>query len=376
MSFENDISAIKKLAENRSLLFVEDDDIQRNTYVRIFQQLFDNVTVAINGQEGLEAYKTVPFDLVITDLSMPKMNGIEMLREINKINPYQFSLITTAHNEIEYLHEAIECGVSGFLLKPLSSDKLMDTLHKILIKIAHAEEDRKHYVDLKYELLRNMKHEIKTPLNAILGFGSILEKKMHGSNMKCDYIEIINDSAKAIEVMIDRLMRFSQLSSDAYTLNHQLSVIGPEVRGVCDEYKKIIESKNIDLTLDIDPRLEAPLKIDYEDIDIILHELLTNAIKFTPGSGTIALKVLLNDDASRLLIDIEDNGLGILPEVGEKIYDPFYQSDGSLTRVAEGIGIGLAIVKSMVSLMRGTITYESVPDVRTAFHIDLPLPDA
>ena len=120
-----------RVAKNISLLYVEDEKDTREQYEHIFELLFKEVKSVENGVEALEEYNRKKYDLVITDLTMPKMNGVDMIGEMLKIKPEQHIVIMTAHNTSENLRNSIEFQVDGILLKPVAMDKLFQLLYKV-----------------------------------------------------------------------------------------------------------------------------------------------------------------------------------------------------------------------------------------------------
>jgi len=127
---------LKNRAQNLRVLYVEDEDDTRTEIARILQLFFKEVVIGVNGLEALELYKnadSADIDLVMTDLTMPKMDGLEMVKEMRKINHNQHIIILTAHNSSDNLMETIDLQLDGFLLKPLKMDKLLS----LLLKITH-----------------------------------------------------------------------------------------------------------------------------------------------------------------------------------------------------------------------------------------------
>jgi YesN/AraC family two-component response regulator len=122
---------LKKIIKNKSVLFVDDEEFLLETMKDILPILFGNVYFAKNGIEGLEIFKNYYIDIVITDLNMPKMDGIEMLKQINKINPTIKSICVSGHNENELIKEVKELN-SVFIIKPISSTELYNALSEIL----------------------------------------------------------------------------------------------------------------------------------------------------------------------------------------------------------------------------------------------------
>jgi diguanylate cyclase (GGDEF)-like protein len=143
---------LKKLTMKLNILYVEDEEASRLQLHEVFKLLFHSVDVAVDGLDALEMYKNNSYDIVITDINMPRMNGIELIKEIKKINPTQNIIIISAHNNSEYLLQAIEVGVDSFIIKPLK----MQQLNLVLTKVAndiHAQELSSRYNEqLKEEI--------------------------------------------------------------------------------------------------------------------------------------------------------------------------------------------------------------------------------
>ena len=158
------LKALRNLAKNFKVLYVEDDIAVQTAMSEYLSNLFLQVTTANNGLEGLELYKKSQFDIVITDLSMPKMNGLEMLEKMRELNADQGILITTAHSEPDYMIKAIKIGVDGYIMKPFEYEQLNYELYKIsekLEKFAENEEYKKQLqrmVDQKTSELNTLMH--------------------------------------------------------------------------------------------------------------------------------------------------------------------------------------------------------------------------
>ena len=123
-----ELKDLKELTGNLSILYVEDDEAILNSMSIYLRKFFSLVVVAYNGLDGLEKYKKQTFDIVITDLSMPKMNGLDMITEIEILDRSIPTVITTAHNDAEFLKKAINQRVRGYVTKPLKMDKLVETI--------------------------------------------------------------------------------------------------------------------------------------------------------------------------------------------------------------------------------------------------------
>jgi len=161
----SDFKQVKENTKKLTLLYVEDDVIMRKVSSELFENYFAQVDTAFDGLEGLEKYTDFYkkngsyYDLVITDISMPNLDGLSMSKEIFKLNNLQSIIISSAHNDMDYLLDAINLGVNSFLLKPLD----VKILNRILLKVSQTIVDKKiieSYVDtigeLNFELQRKV----------------------------------------------------------------------------------------------------------------------------------------------------------------------------------------------------------------------------
>ncbi len=143
------LKKLKELTQNLSVLYVEDDEDILNTMSVYLKKFFSLVICAKDGLEGLQKYQEQSFDIVLTDLSMPKMNGLEMIQKIKDLDKNQAILITTAHSESHYMHGAIQAHIDGYIIKPFDYEQLNDELFKIADRLQKFKENEKYKTDLK-----------------------------------------------------------------------------------------------------------------------------------------------------------------------------------------------------------------------------------
>jgi len=153
----NKIELLKQKTKNLNILYVEDDPDSRKQVTQIFELLFNSITLADNGQEGLKLYNNGEFDLVITDINMPKMDGITMSEKIKEIDISQKIIIVSAHDNGEYLLSAIRAGVDGFILKPVEIEQLQDSINKVATAITNEKLQVYYQEELEVEVARKTK---------------------------------------------------------------------------------------------------------------------------------------------------------------------------------------------------------------------------
>jgi diguanylate cyclase (GGDEF)-like protein len=148
------IEMLKQKTKNLNILYVEDDLDSRQQVTQLFDMLFNSITLADNGEEGLQLYNKGDIDLVITDINMPKMNGITMSEKIKEKNPTQKIIIVSAHDNGEYLLSAIRAGVDGFILKPVEIEQFQDSINKVASAIINEKLQLFYQEELEVEVAK------------------------------------------------------------------------------------------------------------------------------------------------------------------------------------------------------------------------------
>jgi len=154
----SELKLLKKIAQNYKLLYVEDEGLLRESTANYLKKFFHQVDVAEDGEDGLKLYKKNHYDVVVTDILMPKINGIEMLKEIRKIDSEQETIIISAYSDSSYFTEAIMLDVSGYILKPIDFNQMNKTLLRSVSKLSLKYENEMYKTNLE-ELVKRRTYE-------------------------------------------------------------------------------------------------------------------------------------------------------------------------------------------------------------------------
>ncbi len=178
------LKQLKKYGSKISILYVEDDADLRDSISTYLHVIFDSVDVAQNGAEGLESFKSKVYDIVITDIQMPKMNGLKMIKKIREINPNQEILITTAFSQTDYIMDAISLHVNGYILKPIDFDKINLTLYESVNNLLMRKENENYKTNLEDMVQARTeqntlleKEKIDNYKQTLLSFVELVEKR-------------------------------------------------------------------------------------------------------------------------------------------------------------------------------------------------------
>ncbi len=241
-------------------------------------------------------------------------------------------------------------------------------------ELRRARDAAMHAAQLQSEFLANISHELRTPMNAIIGLADLLrEAPVPDRAREC--VNDIHRAAHDLLALIEDLLDFSRIESGRMRLREVPFQPHEVLAEVVRFFQPMAEKKGIRLDSRIEGYLEGGLCGDPERLRQILVNLVGNAVKFT-DRGHVDVNVHLypreEDDTWNLSIEVADTGPGIPPEVGEEIFQPFRQGDGSLTRSRGGTGLGLPITKRLVEMHGGRIDFESTPGVGTVFRVEIP----
>ncbi|MBD2530003.1 GAF domain-containing sensor histidine kinase [Nostoc flagelliforme FACHB-838] len=226
---------------------------------------------------------------------------------------------------------------------------------------------------IRSEFLATMSHELLTPLTYVIGMSSTLLRWPLGelSQRQRGYLQTIHDSGEHLLGMINDILDLSQIEAGKTALNISEFSLVTVAESAIESLRKKATSEQINLILDlqIDPRRDR-FTADAERVEQILWNLLTNAIKFTPESGSVTLRLWVEDDTA--IFQVEDTGIGIPEEQLPLLFEKFQQLDTPYRRRYEGTGLGLALTKQLVELHRGRIEVESTVSIGSVFTVWIP----
>ncbi|MDC4206722.1 MAG: ATP-binding protein [Candidatus Manganitrophus sp.] len=225
---------------------------------------------------------------------------------------------------------------------------------------------------LKSYFVSNVSHELRTPLNSIIGYTYLLLEGTYGSldEAQRTSLEAVSRNAKELLILVNDILNLSRIESGKLSLEVDSVRLRPLIEEVLTAVKPLLTGKSLALQVKFAPRI-GPLQTDGFKVKQILINLLSNAVKFT-RNGTITLRVENRPEKKGIEMVIEDTGIGIPPEQLLKIFDPFYQADGDMTREYGGVGLGLTIVKELVARLQGDIQVESHYGEGSTFTVFLP----
>ncbi|MDI9819034.1 MULTISPECIES: ATP-binding protein [unclassified Legionella] len=247
---------------------------------------------------------------------------------------------------------------------------VLDNARRSIVEIGEKNASLIELGQLKSDFIANISHELRTPLTLILGpLKTILEDPQSLPDELRENLFRIQRNAARLYILVNNILDSSKLEAGKFGIQEEPINLNELIVQLVDDMKDLAEKRQIKLQFIAEQEINNIL-LDKQIIEKIILNLLSNALKFTPVGGSIIVK--LNKQGERINLMVSDTGTGIPKAQLPIIFERFRQVDSSITRVHEGTGIGLAVVKQLVELMQGNISVDSEPGEGTTFIIDLP----
>ena len=371
--------------KNISILYVEDEEIIRDGLEPVLKYLSDELYVAKNGEEGFEKFKEYNPDIIISDIKMPKMSGIDMVKNIKKIDKKQHVIFTTAHSESGYFLDAINLHVDGYILKPIDLDVLEDKIDEIKtiinLKRAYKQQEKelkqKDIALIKQsknaqmgEMIKNIAHQWRQPLSVIStsATGMLVKKEMDLLDDE-DIIhncEIINNNAQYLSKTIDTFANYikedKKLSKSV--LQELLDVSLKILQGT-------LEYNNITLINKMNDIPNIEITTYKGELSQVIINIVNNAKDILVENNIKDKQIIidLQKDEINCYINIQDNAGGVPSNIIDKIFDPYFTTKHQ----SKGTGLGLYMSREIVSKSLTGDLYVNNNENGAVFTIRLPL---
>ena len=288
--------------------------------------------------------------------------------------------INTA-DEFEELGVAFNRMLRGLVDTQEELQKVNHSLDGKVDELARANLNLYEMNRLKSDFLATMSHELRTPLNSIIGFSDVLGSIQSLDDKQRRYVQNIRSSGRMLLEMINDILDLAKIEAGKMEVRPVSFNVEAVVSVQCDMVRPLAEKKDIDVSYDIGPGLEA-VEQDQAKVQQILANLLSNAIKFTPGGGRVDVRARLEDAPDRgrseIVIDVSDTGVGIAADEQQAIFEKFrqgrvfQQGEDAMTREFSGTGLGLSIIRELCRLLGGEVALESQLGRGSRFTIRVP----
>ena len=405
---------VEAVAETPSRLLIVDDVADNRAILgRRFQKRGFEVAEADSGAAALAAIEREAFDVVLLDVMMPDIDGLEVLRRIraSRSSADLPVIMVTGRTESQDVVSALSLGANDYIAKPVDfavalvrvstqaeRRRAVQRARAARDELERANEDLERRIAertaelvaanaqlraamaeaeaanrAKDEFLVIVSHELRTPLNGMIAMGRMLASTQLDARQQ-QMTGIINTSADQLQSVVTDLLDTLDLTSGGLTLSPTPTDLGALLREASREAVDKAAHKGLPIRIEVRAEAEGRVMVDGPRLKQVVLKLLDNAVKFTEA-GEVAVSLRRSDaDPDTVVLSVRDTGVGFDSATAERLFRPFEQADGSLTRRFGGVGLGLAICRGLVELMGGRISAQGRPGEGAVFTVELPLP--
>lgn len=371
---------IRTISSKCKLLYVEDNKMVRDVTLSFLEEYFDAIIVADDGEDGLLKFHNNEIDFIITDINMPKLNGLEMAKKIKAINQELPILLLSAHNDTEYFMDSIKLGIEGYLQKPIDLEQFETILYKTVKNIQMRKEHEEYKLSLEMkvkeqlnelrvkdvliarqakmaamgEMIDIIAHQWKQPLNNIKMRSELLSiYKTPDEMIEYQYIEECRDNLSYnLRHLLDTLDEFRNF----FRPNYNIKVLSLE--SIVKSVTILLEDELIQNTVNISIQCDNSLYIEANENDIkhlfinliknSIEEMVKSEIKYNQRE----ISIVCEGSDDRVIIKVSDSGKGIPKEILPYLFDLNFTTKGEIG----GSGVGLYMCKQIVQKYDGEMS--------------------
>jgi two-component system sensor histidine kinase/response regulator len=370
------------MGERLRVLVVDDEEGIRLGVARVLEkfvasfpdiaaEISYDVESAASGEDAVERLRDSPPDILLLDLKLPGIDGLEVLREARNLEPPVLTIMITAYASVTTAVEATRGGTFDFLPKPFTPIEIRSCVRRATRDLVLSRQAKKLAAEqrrTRFELIRVLVHELKAPLSAVEGYlTSILDGVVSDEETRRHVVTRSIARIQGMRQLIFDLLDVTRLEAGVKARVFSTVQLTEVARECMDALRAQAEAKQLTMEIAGAPNLE--LVAVRAEIEIVLNNLLTNAIKYNREGGSVRVSLGRHEDVFE--ISVRDTGFGLTREDAAKLFNDFVRIKNAKTRGIEGSGLGLATVKRIAGLYHGDATVSSAPEQGSTFTVTL-----
>jgi two-component system sensor histidine kinase/response regulator len=371
----NTISAYKhRISEKGTVLVIDDEQAMRDSCRQVLTKNGYRIETAEDGDSGLDKVREIQPDLVLVDLKMPGLGGMEVLERISEIDPNIVSVVITAYATIESAVEAMKRHAYDFLTKPFTPDQLRVVVKRGLerrrLAIESARLQREKEL-MKENFITLVSHQLRSPLASVKQYFGVLREGFAG-DVSSKQKEMIEKAGRYIDDLLQLIndwLNMSRIEAGNITNTFETVDLVPVFSDIMELLEPLAETRKVALKLDL---RDGPSVIegDLESLREAFSNLISNGINYNREGGTVTVST--REKGDDLVVEIRDTGIGISRDNLHFIFDEFFRAKSKEARDVRGSGLGLPIAKRIIEAHDGFIKVDSEIGKGSTFSVFLP----
>lgn len=350
------------------------------------------VEVAENGPVALRKLREGRFDVLLLDVMMPGMSGLEVLRQVRQLDPDLICIIITGYATVELAVQAIREGAHDFITKPFTSELLLQVINRELERrqlrreaerVQALEEETRELARAKAELekleaiegrfMLTMVHILRAPVAVLQNSIQLIRKGYVPPEEQPALLERAEQRAGELLTTLDDLLLLAYLKEGVGLTKAETVSVADVLEEGLATLKGQADQQGVTVTAEVADQPHVSANPDH--VKALWTHLLSNAIRYTPEGGRITVSLQTDQEQGQVVGTVSDTGIGVAVEDIPRIFEEFYRTEEAKAMQETGTGLGLPIVQQVVEMYGGTIEVESAVGQGSMFRFTLPLAD-
>jgi signal transduction histidine kinase len=362
-------------ARKMSIVVIDDDHAIRLSCAQALTKIGYEVTTFEDGASGLKGVAEIKPELLVVDLKMAGLSGLEVIERVHRIDPDIVIIVITGYATIGTAVDAMKAGAYDFLPKPFKPDELRIIVgrglerRRLLLEARRAEMEREL---MKRRFVTFVSHQLKTPLVAVHQYLEVMARMEESGQQvqeRRQWLERCLNRTSEMRDIIEDWLTLARIEGGSLVGKRDVVELKTLVAPIVDSYRPMAANEGVALGLDMpdEPYLAAG---DHNSFSVLFDNLIVNAIKYNRPGGTVTVKA--ERAPGEVVVSVTDTGLGVAEEDVPLLFEEFFRGRGRSEKKTSGTGLGLPICKRIVSELGGCIEVESKAGVGSVFRVRLP----